>query len=212
MNRSWIEKNIFYNLKIYIIQVYRFFMASAYDTIFNKKEEDYVVINEGSERVLRIDYTKKTIIPSIEDSEECMQDVINRLVENAGISRVVLVQQRNYNYSFSQVQLLVEIAELYNHLIKQSKFLAMPADEQYRYLASKIGVVRGLVRNLIRDPIGVYVELRRLIREEKIVFDKLVDEPDIKSCEILIGILKEFFDLLDKSILIGIVKKRLDGH
>ncbi len=180
--------------------------------IFNKKEEDYVVINEGSERVLRIDYTKKTIIPSIEDGEECMQDVINRLVENAGISRVVLVQQRNYNYSFSQVQLLVEIAELYNHLIKQSKFLAMPTDEQYRYLASKIGIVRGLVRNLIRDPIGVYVELRRLIREEKIVFDKLVDEPDIKSCEILIGILKEFFDLLDKTRLIGIVRKRLDGH
>src|SRR3990167_3718679 len=94
----------------------------------NKKERESEVVNEGSERVLRIDYTKKSIIPSIEDSEECMQDVIDKLVENSGVSRVVLVQQRNYNYSFSQVQLLVEIAGLYNHLIKQSKFLAMPAD------------------------------------------------------------------------------------
>ena len=35
----------------------------------NKKEREFDVVNEGSERVLRIDYTKKTIIPSIEDSE-----------------------------------------------------------------------------------------------------------------------------------------------
>ena len=135
----------------------------------NKKEREYEIVNEGSERVLRIDYTKKTIIPSIEDSEECMQDVINKLVENAGVSRVVLVQQRNYNYSYSQVQLLAEIAGLYNHVIKQGKFLAMPADEGYKYLASKIGVVRGLVRNLIRDPVGVYVELRSIIIKEKII-------------------------------------------
>ena len=178
----------------------------------NKKEREYEIVNEGSERVLRIDYTKKTIIPSIEDSEECMQDVINKLVENAGVSRVVLVQQRNYNYSYSQVQLLAEIAGLYNHVIKQGKFLAMPADEGYKYLASKIGVVRGLVRNLIRDPVGVYVELRRIIREEKIILGKLVDEPDIKSCEILIEILTEFFGFLDKTKIIWIVRKRLDGY
>src|SRR3989344_3348923 len=178
----------------------------------NKKERDYELLNEGSERVLRIDYTKKTIIPSIEDSEECMQDVINKLVENAGISRIVLVQQRNYNYNYSQVQLLVEVARLYNHLIKQKKFLALPANEEYRYLASKIGIVRSLIRNLIRDPIGVYVELKRVIREEKIILGKLIDEPDIKSCEILIELLKEFFDLLDRTKIIGIVKKRLDGY
>src|SRR3989344_5638954 len=178
----------------------------------NKKERDYELLNEGSERVLRIDYTKKTIIPSIEDSEECMQDVINKLVENAGISRIVLVQQRNYNYNYSQVQLLVEVARLYNHLIKQKKFLALPANEEYRYLASKIGIVRSLIRNLIRDPIGVYVELKRVIREEKIILGKLIDEPDIRSCEILIELLKEFFDLLDRTKIIGIVKKRLDGY
>lgn len=178
----------------------------------NKKEKEFEIVNEGSERVLRIDYTKKTIIPSIEDSEECMQDVINKLVENTGISRVVLVQHRNYNYSYSQVQLLSEIAGLYNHLIKQSKFLAMPASEQHKYLASKIGIVRSLIRNLTRDPIGVYVELKRLIREEKIILGKLIDEPDIKSCEILIEILKEFFELLDKTKLIWIVRKRLDGY
>lgn len=180
--------------------------------ISENKTKDYELSNEGSERVLRIDYTKKSIIPSIEDSEECMMDVLSRLAEIPGVGRVVLVQQRNYNYSYNQIQLLAEIARLYNHLIKQQKFIALPVEESHKYLASKIGIVRGLVRNLIKDPLGTYVELKRVLREEKIIFGKLIDEPDINSCELLINILKEFFDLLERTKLINVVKNRLDGH
>lgn len=180
--------------------------------ISENKTKDYELSNEGSERVLRIDYTKKSIIPSIEDSEECMMDVLSRLAEIPGVGRVVLVQQRNYNYSYNQIQLLAEIARLYNHLIKQQKFIALPVEESHKYLASKIGIVRGLVRNLIKDPLGTYVELKRVLREEKIILGKLIDEPDINSCELLINILKEFFDLLERTKLINVVKNRLDGH
>jgi len=177
-----------------------------------KKEKDYEITSDGSDQVLKIDYTRKNVIPSIEDSEECMEDVISRLVEIPRISRVVLVQHRNYNYSYDQTQMLQEIAGAYRHLIKQKEFISLAADEQYKYLASKSGILQSLVRRLIRDPIGVYVELKRLLREEKIMITKLIDEPDVKSAEILISMIKEFIQILENTKLISKVKDRLDGH
>jgi archaeal flagellar protein FlaI len=180
--------------------------------LFKKGKGEYEVVTEGSERVLRIDYMKKNSIPSIESNRECMQEVVSKLAETPGVHRVVLMQQRNYNYGYNQIQLLVEVARVYSHVVKQKKFIALPVDEGHKYLASKIGIVRGLVRYLVSDPIGTYVELKRVLREEKIMLGKLVDEADISSCNMFIGILKEFFDLLDGLKLISLVKKRLEGH
>ena len=181
--------------------------------VSNKEgKKDYEVVSEGSEEVLRIDYTQKGLLASIEDSEECMGDVLSKLVEVPRVSRVVLVQHKNYNYSYSQTQLLLEIARAYHHLIKQKKFLALSVGEEYKYLASKRELLQSLVRGLIYDPIGIYVELRRVIREEKIMYKKLVDEPDIRSSEILLDVLNEFKDLLEETKLINLVKDRLEGH
>jgi hypothetical protein len=50
--------------------------------VSNKEgKKDYEVVSEGSEEVLRIDYTQKGLLASIEDSEECMGDVLSKLVE-----------------------------------------------------------------------------------------------------------------------------------
>ncbi|MAG45217.1 MAG: hypothetical protein CMH63_00385 [Nanoarchaeota archaeon] len=177
-----------------------------------ERKKDYEVVSEGSEEVLRIDYTQKSILASIEDSEGCMGDVLSKLVEVPRVSRVVLVQHKNYNYSYSQTQLLLEIARVYHHLIKQKKFLALSVGEEYKYLASKRGLLQAMIRGLIYDPIGMYVELRRVIREEKIMHRKLMDEPDIRSSEIFLEVLNEFKELLDGTKLIEVVKDRLEGH
>jgi hypothetical protein len=70
-----------------------------------------------------INYLGDTAVPSIADSSEVMARTIDALAENSNITRVVLVQQRNYSYNFSQVQMLVEVASLYNFLIKQEQIL-----------------------------------------------------------------------------------------
>ncbi len=43
------------------------------------------------------------------------------LIENPNASRVVFVQQKNYNYDFDETSSLLEIAQLYVYFIKQEK-------------------------------------------------------------------------------------------
>jgi hypothetical protein len=84
----------------------------------------YDIISEAGENVMYINYLGDSSVPSIADSPEVMARTIDVLSENANISRVVLVQQRNYSYDFPQVQMLVEIASLYNFFSKQEKILS----------------------------------------------------------------------------------------
>ena len=66
----------------------------------------YEIINETGENVMYINYLKDIAVPSIADSPEVMARTIDALAENANVSRVVLVQQKNYSYNFEQVQML----------------------------------------------------------------------------------------------------------
>jgi len=76
---------------------------------------------EGGEDVLYINYLGAPFVPSLEDSFQVTAQVLDILTENQNISRVVLVQQRNYNYNFDQVSSLLEIAQLYNYLVKEER-------------------------------------------------------------------------------------------
>jgi len=62
----------------------------------------YEVISESGENVMYINYLGDASVPSISDSPEVMAKTIDALAENSNITRVVLVQQRNYSYNFSQ--------------------------------------------------------------------------------------------------------------
>ena len=77
------------------------------------------VERKEGESLMYINYLGAPFIPSIADSPEVMARTIDTLMENPTVSRIIFVQQRNYNYSFEQVALLVEIAQFYNFLIKQ---------------------------------------------------------------------------------------------
>ena len=58
------------------------------------------------ENVLYVNYISYPGIPSIAENPEVMERVLNELTENPNISRIIFVQQRNYNYSAEQVFLL----------------------------------------------------------------------------------------------------------
>ena len=86
--------------------------------LFNT-QDSYEVIREGEDNILRIDAEKAEYTPSVEDSPICMQRTIKKLMETSDITKIVFSQKRDYEYDFSQTELLIEIAKLYSKLLKQ---------------------------------------------------------------------------------------------
>jgi len=137
---------------------------------------------EAGEEVLYINFIGANFVPNLADSEDIFARVIDALVENPKVSRVVLVQQRNYSYDFSSVSMLLETAQLYNHLVKEEKILSSDT------IVSCQNVLPDMYNNLSyifsllkRDPILSYHELRRLLGAEQETLSKIPEQ--YKECE-----------------------------
>ena len=173
-------------------------------------KEGYEILREGNESVIRLDYEKVNFVPSVEDNALCMADVVGKLAEEPDVNRVIFKQRRNYHYNDFQTSLLKQIAGLYNHVVKTKKFLL--SLEGSLYLNEKRGTMHSLISMLRGDPVGTYVEILRILREEKIINKKLLDEPDIQSSNYYISILSEFRLLLEKSRIIQSAEPFLEGY
>ena len=136
-------------------------------------ERDYTVIKEGQEDVMKINAEMWGFSPSLEDSAICMATTIEKLIEAPSVSRIIFSQRKQYSYDYEQTQMLVEVANLYKSLIRQKKMITLMDFEMTiassTYLPSWRAELQNVVLNLLRnDPIGAYVELKRVIRSEKI--------------------------------------------
>src|SRR3989344_3033577 len=122
----------------------------------------YEVVKRGSEEILRIDANSWNYSPSLEDNPAVMAYVIDQISEVPYISRIVFNQVKNYEYNYQQTQYLVEIAKVYKHLLRQKKVFSL---ENYSgdSVSDQHSMMQYIVYNLLRsDPIGAYVELKRL--------------------------------------------------
>ena len=84
----------------------------------------YEVQREGGEDILYINYLGAPFVPSLSDSGKVMEQTVDVLMGNPNVSRIVFVQQKNYNYDFKETSFLLEIAHLYVHFIRQEKILS----------------------------------------------------------------------------------------
>ena len=182
----------------------------------NGQKEGYEVVYEGSEAVLRINANSWSYSPSIEDSALVTGFVIDKLIETPGVSRIIFNQRRNFSYEFDQTQTLLQIAQIYNHLVKSKKVLGVLSGYQEEYgvfFGEKLGTLQYLVYNLLRtDPVGCYVEIKRLIRDEKINTDKETNEILLEARQKYLQILNYIYGLLDNTKLISLVRDKLEGH
>jgi len=173
------------------------------------QEEDrlysYEVKRESAEDVLYINYLGAPYIPSIADSSEVMNRAVDALIENPGASRIVLVQQKNYNYDFQETTLLLEIAQLYVYLLKQEKILSQKKliitneqafSERYNELFSFLLLLK-------QDPIYSYFELKKILIQSKILLERMNIQERIDQ-ENYVRLLEKIFKMLEETKIIQI--------
>lgn len=181
-----------------------------------EKEEklySYNVRREGGEDVLYINYMGASYVPNLADYPEVMSRTVDNLIENPSVSRIIFVQQKNYNYDFKETTILLEIAQLYIYLLKQEKILSqeklVTLNEQS--FSQRYNEVFSFLLLLRQDPISAYFELKKLIIQSKILLEKI--SPQYKNDqENYAHLLEKIFTLLENTKMIQIAIPYLDNY
>lgn len=179
------------------------------------KTYGYEIKREAKQDVLYVNYLGSTNVPDIGDSAMVMGRAIDYLLEVQSATKIVFVQQRNYSYPSNQVAMLMEIAQIYEKLIKQDKILLMNTLAPYsckRCIAQRYGMMRYLILTLLKqDPIACYIEARRIYREEKANPKNFTAE--CASCETgFLKLLAKIILMLQKTQLIKEVTPKLADY
>ncbi|MEK6928137.1 MAG: type II/IV secretion system ATPase subunit [Nanoarchaeota archaeon] len=119
------------------------------------------------ESVLYVNYMNAPFIPSISDNASVMMRTIDTLADNPGISRIIFVQQRHYNYPSEQVLMLAEIARLFVYLTKQENILSVEKLRLYGNVPELHNDLSYLMMLLRQDPLNCAYELKQRIANYK---------------------------------------------
>jgi flagellar protein FlaI len=175
----------------------------------------YEVIRQGEDSILRVNCDECVQIPSIEDSEVCMARTIDKLSEVGNITKIVFTQKRDYEYDYAQTQMLVELAKIYSKLVKQR---AVSFESIAHYLPPTIvneryNELQRLVYHFLKsDPLGAYVELKRVFRREKIEADS-VQNPQLASrYNRYLSLIHYIIGILEKTKIVALAQPHLAGH
>ena len=185
--------------------------------VYTEQAKTVEIVQEGGEEVLKINYEGVTHVPSIEGNPLVMMDAIDKILENPSISRISFSQRRNYNYSYEQTQMLVEVANIYSYFVKSKKVtrlqnLGLPTDPP-QILGQRFDALQYIMFTLLRnDPLGAYAELKRLIRKETINSKSLMTAEQKSSLSIYMRLLGEIFDQLDHTKIIEQAREYLAGY
>ncbi len=179
--------------------------------------KEYVISHEGSEDVLKIDANRWNYSPSIEDNPVTMGYVIDKLVENPQVQRIIFHQKKNFHYDYEATQMLLDIAQVYHHLVSTRKILSLVHlgfQEQFAaFYGEKLTSLQDLLFRLLRtDPVGCFVETKRLLREEKIALGKEKNNELVQARTSYLQLLHYISSLLEKTKLISLVKDSLEGY
>jgi len=181
-----------------------------------KKVCGYEVIREGEDSILYVHCDECNYSPSIEDNPVCMARTVEKLIKAGDVTKIIFSQKRDYEYDFQQTQMLKEIAEAYKNLIRQKNLFSFQAlaiePTCTKCIPTRYAEIQNQIFALIKsDPIGSYVTVKRILRRERINYDKSIDERCSKCIERYISVLTYIAKVLENTKLIAMVKNNLSG-
>ncbi len=177
----------------------------------------YEVTREGEDNVMRVNYEGAPMVPSIEDNPRVMARTCDNLIESKNVTKIIFIQKREYEYDYNQTALLKEIALLYDKLTRQKDLFSLNAlqiDQASKQFANKwfTELQNMIFQQLRSDPIGMYVQLKRTLREERVNYLKVVDDKLKPGIENYTKVLAYLLDLMEKTRLVTIAKPFLAGY
>lgn len=174
----------------------------------------YDIVREGEEIILQVNCEDCPFFPSLEDEPRLMAMTVDILSEVGTVTEIVYAQKRDVSYDVAQVELLVELAQVYKHLVKQ-KFaygmVARPGCE--RWVTPRYARVQDLLYKMLKaDPVGAYVELKRLAREEQAQVEQgLIPPEGVRCLQGYFRLLQDAAALLEKTKLVQMAQPYIPG-
>lgn len=184
--------------------------------IETQKEGGFSIKKVGDEDIIDFNFLGLPYPPSIEDSEICMQMVMQKLMQVKKVDRIMLSERRIFEYSQEQTAMLKEISDLAVELRNSELFnpTFLQHGECQRCVPGWFKFIQKIVtEDLLRDPVGAYVEVKRRIRHERLEAEKEVYEQCTlcrrNFAEKVLGKIRES---LERTMLIKLIKDELEGY
>ncbi len=171
------------------------------------------VRREGGEDVLYVNYLGASFVPNLADYPEIMERTIDLLIENPNVSRIVFVQQKNYNYDLKETNYLLEIARLYVYFIRQEKILSherLTAGSE-EFFSKRYNEIFSFLFNLKKDPIGAYYDLKKFLIEAKVLLDDLAG-PSKSDQQNYVSLIEKIISLLSDTAIVRDSRSYLDDY
>lgn len=181
----------------------------------------YELIREGEEVVLQVDLSKVAMQPTVEDDPRTMSLLITYLQQVRYATKIIIIQGRDYEYSYEQVAMLVELSKMHTTLttnpalshifMEDTGYAAKVINSQYMELQTL------LTEKLKSDPIMAYVSLTRLLRHAHVALQKenesFVEQKKLKEAEHnFIEILQHIIASLDTLKIIKLAAPHFAGY
>lgn len=182
---------------------------------FENKSFSFEITRQGEDTIISFDCNNTSDIPSIEDNSLFMALVIEKLAQSPSITKIIFSQKREYEYDYDQTKILVEIAILYNKFLREKDIFSYQTLVSYnsRLADGWYTEIQALIYNHIKnDPIGAYVEIKRIIRRETILQEKALDDKEFDARGKYISLLSYFQKKLEDTTLLIIANPYISGY